>query len=56
MKLSVLYLFNNPITLKILDYRKQLIFMIPTLKYLDTKPVFYEERRFAEAWKRGGAE
>lgn len=55
-KIAVLYLCNNPVIRKIKDYRKTLISRIPTLKYLDDRPVFPEERRFAEAWARGGYE
>ena len=36
------------------NYRKQLIFTIKSLKYLDDRPVFPEERRFVEAFFRGG--
>jgi dynein assembly factor 1 len=54
--LSVLYMQNNPVCKEINHYRKTLIISIPTLKYLDDRPVFDDERRFAEAWKRGGLE
>lgn len=33
-----------------------MIHRIPTLKYLDDKPVFEEERRYVEAFFRGGLE
>ena len=52
--LAVLYLQNNPVVKKIDYYRKTLIAKIPTLKYLDDRPVFEEDRRRAEAFARGG--
>jgi dynein assembly factor 1 len=55
-KLAVLYLQGNGITKKIKNYRKSLIAAIPTLKYLDDRPVFDEDRRYAEAFARGGIE
>jgi dynein assembly factor 1, axonemal len=55
-KLAVLYLQGNPVTRSIKNYRKTLISRIPTLKYLDDRPVFDEDRRFAEAWSKGGIE
>jgi dynein assembly factor 1, axonemal len=42
------------VTRKIDGYRKTLIAKIPTLKYLDDRPVFEEDRRRAEAYARGG--
>lgn len=33
-----------------------MITTLTQLKYLDDRPVFEDERRFAEAWKRGGLE
>jgi dynein assembly factor 1 len=33
-----------------------LIAKIPTLKYLDDRPVFDDDRRYAEAFARGGLE
>ena len=53
-KLGVLYLMNNDVTKKITSYRKTLINRIKTLKYLDDRPVFEEDRRRAEAYARGG--
>jgi len=52
--LRVLYLQGNPITKNTRFYRKTLTSNIPDLRYLDDKPVFEDERRFAEAWARGG--
>jgi dynein assembly factor 1 len=55
-KLAVLYLNGNDVTKKIKNYRKVLIARIPTLKYLDDRPVFDDDRRYAEAFARGGIE
>ena len=54
--LKVLYLQNNPVTKKIPNYRKTIISNIPTLTYLDDRPVFKDDRRHAEAFARGGLE
>eukprot|EP00899_Mesostigma_viride_P004912 jgi/Mesvir1/14421/Mv09803-RA.1 len=54
--LSVLYLQGNPLVSKIPHYRKVIISAIPTLKYLDDRPVFELDRRCAEAWEKGGVE
>ena len=54
--LAVLYMQNNPVCKEIPHYRKTMIISLPTLKYLDDRPVFEDERRFAVAWKRGGLE
>lgn len=52
--LHCLYLKGNPVVNKIKSYRKTLISSIPTLTYLDDRPVFDTERRCAEAWAAGG--
>jgi len=39
---------------KIRSYKKSLISKIPSLKYLDDRPVFEEDRRYAEAFAEGG--
>lgn len=54
--LKVLYLNGNECVKKIKNYRKTVISKIPTLKYLDDRPVFDEDRRHAEAFSRGGIE
>ena len=41
---------------KIPSYRKTVIARIPTLTYLDDRPVFEEDRRRAEAFGKGGIE
>jgi len=52
----VLYSFGNEFVRKITAYRKTIIAKIPTLKYLDDRPVFEEDRRRAEAFYAGGLE
>lgn len=52
--LKVLYLQNNGCVNKIKNYRKTVISRIPSLKYLDDRPVFDDDRRNAEAFARGG--
>jgi len=54
--LKVLYLMKNPVVKKIRNYRKTIISKIPSLRYLDDRPVFDDDRRYAEAWERGGVE
>ncbi len=54
--MAVVYLQNNEFTKKISHYRKTIITKIPNIKYIDDKPVFEDEKRFAEAWARGGLE
>jgi dynein assembly factor 1, axonemal len=49
-QLGVLYLQGNPCVKKIQHYRKVVIGRIPTLKYLDDRPVFEEERQRCDAW------
>ena len=54
--LRVIYLKGNDVVRKIPNYRKTLITKISTLKYIDDKPIFDDERRFAQAFMRGGYE
>lgn len=51
---SVLYLHGNPILRNLKQYRRKMIVDLPSLTYLDERPVFAEERRVVEAWARGG--
>lgn len=52
--LSCLYLKGNPVCKKIPNYRKTVIASLRGLKYLDDRPVFAEDRRYAEAFNKGG--
>lgn len=54
--LSVIYMQGNPIGRGLRHYRRNMILHLPSLKYLDERPVFQEERRVVEAWGRGGEE
>ena len=55
-KILVIYMQGNSCTKKIKNYRKTVISSIPDLRYLDDRPVFEDDRAFAEAWARGGIE
>ena len=48
--LRVLYLIGNPVIKNIRNYRKTVIARCKSLKYLDDRPVFDDERRRVEAW------
>lgn len=50
INLGCLYLRGNKAPQKISNYRKVMIVKIPSLKYLDERPVFEVERLGAEAW------
>ena len=55
-KLKVLYLSGNEVTRKIPNYRKTLIGKITNLTYIDNKPIFIDEKRYALAFCKGGYE
>jgi dynein assembly factor 1 len=52
--LSVLHFSGNSACKKIPTYRKTMTVRLPNLKYLDYRPIFEEDRRFAEAFAEGG--
>ncbi|KAG2487558.1 hypothetical protein HYH03_013837 [Edaphochlamys debaryana] len=54
--LRCLYLKGNPVVSNIKNYRKTLVVSIPSLTYLDDRPVTENERRTCEAWFEGGLE
>ncbi|CBJ30105.1 outer row dynein assembly protein [Ectocarpus siliculosus] len=54
--LRVLYLQGNPVVKSIRHYRKTLVSKCATLKYLDDRPVFDDERCRCAAWSKGMAE
>lgn len=53
---SVIYLHGNGLSHGMKHYRKNMIVHLPSLTYLDERPVFPDERRSTEAWGRGGDE
>jgi len=52
--IAVLNLMGNDFVREIDHYRKTTICRLPTLRYLDDRPVFDDDRRLAEAWHRAG--
>jgi dynein assembly factor 1 len=52
----VIDLQGNDCLRKIPSYRKNFIVKLKELRYLDDRPVFDDERRFAEAFAEGGLE
>ncbi|KAL3698836.1 hypothetical protein R1sor_012912 [Riccia sorocarpa] len=55
-RLAVMYLTGNPCISRMPHYRKNIIGNIKNLTHLDDRPVFWDERLYAEAWLRGGHE
>lgn len=51
-----LYLKGCPAIRKISGYRKNMTIAVPTLGYLDERPIFESERLMADAFARGGKE
>jgi len=52
--LRVLYTQGNPFRKKVKHYKKKLTVAMPGIAYLDDRPVFHYDRRYAEAFMRGG--
>lgn len=50
-EIKVLYLKGNECVKRIKNYRKMVISTCPNLKYLDDRPVFYDERRRCDRWR-----
>lgn len=48
--LRVVYLMGNPCVKHIRHYRKMIVGRCKSLKYLDDRPVFDDERRRVDAW------
>ena len=48
--LKCLYLRGNPLVSAARPYRKAVLAALPSLTYLDDRPVFEAERRCADAW------
>jgi len=54
--LKVLYLKGNDLVNQVSQYRKKIISSLPSLTYLDDRPIFDEEKRLILAWAKGGIE
>ncbi|EFC36509.1 predicted protein [Naegleria gruberi] len=52
--LRLLRLEGNEMLKKIPNYRKKIIGSLPSLTYLDSMPIFDDERRTVTAWMKGG--
>ena len=50
------YLHGNDLVKTTRHYRKTVLLSLPSLTYLDQRPIFEKERLAAEAWKAGGRE
>ena len=53
---TVLYLRGTPFVRGIGNYRKNTIFHVKSLLYLDDRSVNPEDKKVANAWKEGGLE
>lgn len=49
-ELKCLYLRGNPFVSDMPNYRKRIIAALPTLTYMDDRPIFEMERYGAEGW------
>ncbi|KAJ3360834.1 hypothetical protein GGF32_007993 [Allomyces javanicus] len=54
--LAVLTLHHNPVTQVVAHYRRNFIINVPTLTYLDDRPVSDNERHATVAWSTGGVD
>ncbi len=54
--LRVLYLQGNPVVKNIPHYRKVIVSRCKSLRYLDDRPIFEEERRRCNVWALGMVE
>ena len=54
-KLKVVYLKQNPLVEQVTQYRRLLSSLLPSLSFLDDRPVTALDRECAVAWKTGGS-
>eukprot|EP00744_Colponema_vietnamica_P009205 GILI01013112.1.p1 GENE.GILI01013112.1~~GILI01013112.1.p1 ORF type:complete len:517 (-),score=140.12 GILI01013112.1:199-1680(-) len=54
--IAVLYLQGQPLCMGVKNYRKNMVWHIQTLTYLDERPIFADERRTVNAWGGGNLE
>jgi dynein assembly factor 1 len=52
--LRVLRLDGNPLVRKVANYRRKLLNLLPSLRFLDDSPVTERDKRLAAAWGQGG--